>query len=80
MCDASGSVSLGRRWRRRKEGSDDMTYLGGLFTGCCVVHWDMVGIAHGEESINCAVLVAVHRVDDRVPIKNGKGKKKKAMR
>lgn len=30
----------------------------------------MIGIAHGEESVDRAVLVAVHRVDDRMPIEN----------
>jgi hypothetical protein len=30
----------------------------------------MLGIAHGEESVDRAVLVAVHRVDDRMPIEN----------
>jgi hypothetical protein len=29
--------------------------------------WDVVGIAHGEESIDCAVLVTADRIDDRVP-------------
>lgn len=45
------------------------TYLGGLFVGCCC-EWrrDVVGIAHGEESVDRAVLVAAHRVDDRMPI------------
>ena len=47
-----------------------MTYLGRLFISCCVLHWDMVGIAHGEESVDRSVLVAVHRVDNRMPIEN----------
>jgi hypothetical protein len=46
---------------------DDMTYLGGLFNSCCVLRWDMVGIAHGEESVDRAVLAA-HQVDNRMPI------------
>jgi len=29
---------------------------------------DMVGIAHGEESIDRAVLVAAYRVDNGMPI------------
>jgi hypothetical protein len=49
---------------------DDVTYLGGLFIGCCVLHWDMLGIAHGEESIDRAVLVAAHRVDNRMTFEN----------
>ena len=44
-----------------------MTYLGRWFIGCCVWRWDMVGIAHGEESVNRAILVAAHRVDNRMP-------------
>jgi hypothetical protein len=55
------------------EGLVMMTYCGGLFGACCVVHRDVVGIAHGEESIDRAVLVAAHRIDDRVPIKNEEG-------
>ena len=47
-----------------------MTYLGGLFICCCVLHWDMVRIAHGEESVDRAVLVATHRVDNRMSIEN----------
>jgi hypothetical protein len=47
-----------------------MTYLGGLFVWRCVLRWDMVGIAHGEESVDRAVLVAIHRVDNRMPIEN----------
>ena len=36
-----------------------MTYSGGLFISCCVLRWYMVGIAHGEESVDGApVLVA----------------------
>ena len=34
------------------------------------MRWDMFGIAHGKESIDRAVLVAVHRVDNRMPIEN----------
>jgi len=34
--------------------------MGGLFTGCGVLCWDMLGIAHGEESVDRAVLVAAH--------------------
>ena len=50
---------------------DDVTYLGGLFTSCsCLLRRDMVGIAHGEESVNRAVLVATYRVDNRMPIEN----------
>ena len=30
----------------------------------------MVGIAHGEESVDREVLVAAHRVDNRMPIEN----------
>jgi hypothetical protein len=37
-----------------------MTYCGGLFGACYVVRWDVVGIAHGEESVDRAVLVAAH--------------------
>ena len=29
---------------------------------------DVVGVAHGEECVDRAVLVAAHRVDDRMPI------------
>jgi hypothetical protein len=50
---------------------NDLTYLGGLFISySCVLRWDMVGIAHGEESVDRAVLVAAHRVDNRMPIEN----------
>ena len=48
---------------------DGMTYMGGLFISCgCVLCWDMVGIAHGEESVDRAILIATHRVDNRMPI------------
>ena len=57
--------------------SDDRTYLGGLlFISCCLVRWDVVGIAHGEESVNRVVLVAIHRVDNRIPIKKTKEKRR----
>ena len=42
--------------------------------GCYVVRRDVIGIAHGEESIDRAVLVTAHRVDDGVPIINEEGK------
>jgi hypothetical protein len=47
-----------------------MTYLGGLFISSYLMRWDMVGIAHGEESVDRAVLVAANRVDNRMPIEN----------
>jgi hypothetical protein len=50
---------------------DDVTYMGGLFISCgYVLRWDVVGIAHGEESVDRAVLVATHRVYNRMPIEN----------
>lgn len=51
-----------------------MTYYRGLFVGSYMVHRDVVGVAHGEESVDRAVLVATHRVDDRVPIKGEQGR------
>jgi hypothetical protein len=56
-----------RRVERNEKKYDDMTYLGRWFIGCCVWRWDMVGIAHGEEGVNRAILVAAHRVDNRMP-------------
>lgn len=50
-----------------------MTYYRGLFVGSYMVHRNVVGVAHGEESVDRAVLVATHRVDDRVPIKRRTG-------
>jgi hypothetical protein len=50
-----------------------MTYYRGLFAGSYMVHRDVVGVAHGEESVDCAVLVATHRVDNRVPIRRRTG-------
>lgn len=69
MCDASWLVG------EVEAGDGVMTYCGGLFGACYMVHWDVVGIAHGEEGIDCAVLVATHGVDDRVPVKNEDDKK-----
>jgi hypothetical protein len=53
-----------------------MTYYGGLYGGSYMVHRDVVGVAHGEESVDCAVLVATHRVDDRDPIKKRTGRER----
>ena len=46
-----------------------------MFSSWCVWHWDVVGIAHGEESVDRAVLVTAHRVDNRMPIENDTEKK-----
>jgi hypothetical protein len=56
------------------ESNDIMTYYGGLLRCCVVRRRDVIGIAHGEESIDRALLVATHRVDDGVPIRYEQGK------
>lgn len=71
ICDASGRQG-GKRFGVRKI---TMTYYGGWFVGSHMVHRDVIGVAHGKESIDCAILVATHRVDDGVPIKSKEGKK-----
>ncbi len=44
------------------------TYDGGFASRCLVRRRDVIGIAHGEESIDRTVMVSAHRVDDIVPI------------
>ena len=70
-CELLGRLVGVGRW---VESNDIMTYYGGLLRCCVVRRRDVIGIAHGEESIDRALLVATHRVDDGVPIRYEQGK------
>ena|SRR5579863_9219021 len=70
MCEEERD-GLVRKMRRTSEVL--RTYYG-RFVRCCMDSRDVIGIAHGEESIDRAVLVAFDRVDDIVPIAKCKTK------
>jgi hypothetical protein len=63
-CAMRGGMSVCKDGRKRIV----MTHRRRLFGGCYVVGWDVIGIAHSEESVDRAVLVPTHGVDNGVPI------------
>jgi len=59
---------------REVEERTKTTYYGWLFAGWRMDGRDVLRIAHGEECIDCAVLISAHGIDDGVPYRKSNRK------